>query len=720
MATKQIQKSTTKTAIDQKQSLEVVQTMLHGGLSSLSYLRGFFDEAVFDEQVYGMSDSIHSYDDYAAAKLAKEIPSTRKLSTKMQVLRRGRSRRVEILLDWLEMGVFPALRAGHLQALEVYVHPDRKDRQKVLETYTFTIKYQTDEDARLLAGLQLDGPGSALVSVQATNLALQTLLRDIGAICDQLPTLPASRFISMEMFYMPSIERVPHALGWQAGTGEKMLFAAAPGWDKHTKDLKSLGSVFHNSTLAITSLAPAGTQALAEPPQYPQKLWYQEYSKYNAVDALRSLVQVADPPQAHDDISETVTPSTIVNHSTKPNVSGTPLLATQLFDSMNTQSSNVHGMKQAFGRMMHPETNTQGDTQLQSIMQPPPAPHTDTKSSPGRTTVSPSRSLDPNNLASGEKAVLLTTKAKQLERAKSRLIKKAKQSAKDGGWSRKKGQKDEPVNCQCGHHKEEDDMVCCTYCDTWQHLPCYGYIGRDDPRIPNDHVCYQCLLGDEEQPLLESLKELSTRRRGMDFALLHGLKSMKQFAKDMDLESWEAMPVYQHLKNMKYIVEASGSHKPGYSQTGKPLYVAARSGEEHEDMMQKLFDPTLHIEHHYHLPSISMRQSSLSRRLLDKGAENSLPPPATPVSQLRKRNAMTPASGLEPRESMTPYQTPSRPSSLRQKRTLDTGEINCVTPAAKKRMTTPVFFRPKSLRTCGVLDANGLPSSPAFGMPELR
>ena len=41
MATIQLQKTvtTTKTALDQKQSLDVVQTLLHGGLSSLAYLR---------------------------------------------------------------------------------------------------------------------------------------------------------------------------------------------------------------------------------------------------------------------------------------------------------------------------------------------------------------------------------------------------------------------------------------------------------------------------------------------------------------------------------------------------------------------------------------------------------------------------------------------------------------------------------------------------------
>ena len=71
MANVQLQKTVTKTAIDQKQSLEVVQTLLHGGLSSLAYLREFFHDKAFLEQLYD-GEKIHPYEDYAAGKLPKK------------------------------------------------------------------------------------------------------------------------------------------------------------------------------------------------------------------------------------------------------------------------------------------------------------------------------------------------------------------------------------------------------------------------------------------------------------------------------------------------------------------------------------------------------------------------------------------------------------------------------------------------------------------------
>lgn len=80
-----------------------------------------------------------------------------------------------------------------------------------------------------------------------------------------------------------------------------------------------------------------------------------------------------------------------------------------------------------------------------------------------------------------------------------------------------------------------------------------------------------------------------------------------------------------------------------------------------------------------------------------------MPPPATPASQLRKKNAITPASGLDLRASMTPYQTPSRPVPSR-KRPQSNSETGTAPSASKrlKRVQTKVF-----------LDASGISSSPA-------
>lgn len=60
--------------------------------------RSFFAEKAFDEQLYEMSSRVPSYQDYADGKLPKRSGVKQ---TMMQVLRRGRSKRADLFLDWL-------------------------------------------------------------------------------------------------------------------------------------------------------------------------------------------------------------------------------------------------------------------------------------------------------------------------------------------------------------------------------------------------------------------------------------------------------------------------------------------------------------------------------------------------------------------------------------------------------------------------------------------
>lgn len=91
-----------------------------------------------------------------------------------------------------EKGAFVAIKAGHLHALQVYVHGDPDDRSKVLETYTFTFKYNvTDADHADVTGFELDKPGSPLISIQATNTAFQSMVRQLMKMCPTMPELPS-------------------------------------------------------------------------------------------------------------------------------------------------------------------------------------------------------------------------------------------------------------------------------------------------------------------------------------------------------------------------------------------------------------------------------------------------------------------------------------------------------------------------------------------------
>ena len=65
------------------------------------YFSNFLPDKAFDVQVYEMSDRIHPYDKYAAGMLTKNPEEVGAPSTAMKVLRRGRSKRADMFLDWL-------------------------------------------------------------------------------------------------------------------------------------------------------------------------------------------------------------------------------------------------------------------------------------------------------------------------------------------------------------------------------------------------------------------------------------------------------------------------------------------------------------------------------------------------------------------------------------------------------------------------------------------
>ncbi|KAK5677100.1 hypothetical protein LTS10_010289 [Elasticomyces elasticus] len=756
MAMMQLQRTRnapTVTKIDQKQSLEVIQTMLHGSLSTLSYLREFFSEKVFERQLYEMADHIHTYEDYTAGKLAKHKHEAAEPAITMCILKRGRGKRADLFLDWLEKGAFTALQAGTLRALQVYVHADEEDRTKVIEMYTFTIKYgKNGENGMTPNGLELDSPGNELVTVEATNQSLQTLLHQLCAMCERLPALPEQRFISMELFYIPDREQHQKSKDFVPGTDASFYFPEAEGWERESESLGELGAQFHGSTLNVTSLISAAHRGVvsAQPIAFPTALKYTK--KMSKVDLIRSAsvvvrsdklieappavspgaVDVTTPStiidEARDNITpeelvaesvehDTIDPSMLMINSVTSPFPGLPALehisadAMYMEDSINTQSGVTMKMKSAVGDMMQPQSITQGDTQTQHTIHPPPPAFNVSTESPGRTTVSPPKSIM-TPAVSSDRPMLSPTKAHRLAAERPRLQQQALDMVKQAG---RRPKDNDTTLCQCGYEKEEDEMVQCGYCKTWQHLPCYGYTDADDPRLPEDHTCYQCLLGDEEKVTLNKLQDLAMTRRAMDFALQHGLKTQGEFAADLELTSADAQRLYEYLtRESGFIVQAAGSHKAGYKASGKPLFVPTRDAAKHEQMLSTLFDPLMHISHHYTLPARPATQAtSLTLRLLAAQASD-MPPPATPALQLRSRNTTTPASGLD-LTTGTPLKTPSRTfsqSNITKKRSSNQA-LRGGTPA--KRVATPdsMFARMKSMQSRLLIDANGLDSSPA-------
>jgi len=84
------------------------------------------------------------------------------------------------------------LRSGGLQALRISVHPDARDRKKIVEQYTFKINYLSHtKDAPISMGLDFDGPSASQITVEAVNSALQEFIRNLIKLCNTLPELPS-------------------------------------------------------------------------------------------------------------------------------------------------------------------------------------------------------------------------------------------------------------------------------------------------------------------------------------------------------------------------------------------------------------------------------------------------------------------------------------------------------------------------------------------------
>lgn len=86
----------------------------------------------------------------------------------------------------------------------------------------------------------------------------------------------------------------------------------------------------------------------------------------------------------------------------------------------------------------------------------------------------------------------------------------------------------------------------CGFCNTWQHLHCYGYLGSDDPRVPDIHACYRCLLQEKEAPLLRELQDLALLRKGVHIIQVDGYFNDRKFSEALRKYSTWLRACVQH------------------------------------------------------------------------------------------------------------------------------------------------------------------------------
>ena len=119
---------------------------------------------------------------------------------------------------------------------------------------------------------------------------------------------------------------------------------------------------------------------------------------------------------------------------------------------------------------------------------------------------------------SSELASITKVRKLVLSKAKYEESKKKKQR-KSKTPKVKRSRRKDIISCQCGDIAADDGgMLCCDSCNEWQHAQCYGYNSVKDPRIADEHYCYNCLLhGVHEKPLLQTLEALAFFRHGLSY-----------------------------------------------------------------------------------------------------------------------------------------------------------------------------------------------------------
>jgi len=168
----------------QQASLQIVQTLLGASIGSLSFIRGLFTDDCFTKLCYEPEYS----QNYRAFSTATAEPRSRGQGVKVTRLRRGVSKYVDLLLDYLEKGVFQALNDGQLKALQLGIHTDEDDPEQAAESYTFSVSYHAQNAISLHIS---DLAGKELVVADA-HKRVQQVTRNLLTITESLHPLPGT------------------------------------------------------------------------------------------------------------------------------------------------------------------------------------------------------------------------------------------------------------------------------------------------------------------------------------------------------------------------------------------------------------------------------------------------------------------------------------------------------------------------------------------------
>ncbi|KAL2009742.1 hypothetical protein VTN00DRAFT_5549 [Thermoascus crustaceus] len=565
-------------ALKQQQSQEMVQIMLHVSVSpSLSHIPvtstedgEFLPLSCFGDRDLKLAhrEKSLSYEGFIHGKASANESDPKnqpafglgKRGQPLKVLIRNREPAADTILDLLEHGIFDALEKKVLEALQITVYLNKDAPKDVVESYTFSFKYTGglgDVDSRL-ASVSLESTGCAadtadMKTMQTARLGLEMIIRRLITLSTFLPILPSKRYLEVHLLYTEDCPTEYEPPGFKRTTsGDSIRFPLNEFWCRESQSCGAMDSGYHTVGLKVTSLKWTGPErdALENPPQIPRHIGY----------------------------TDTVLRTEEVGISVEDTIRNNALRA-QSNSQESTQTRQDAAARQRLQKMI-PTASSTPDSDL-----------------------IPTQRLDLDVPFSvyGEMSQYYTAQQQvQLSQSKTSEIQElARSKAVDYIRETRNGDIS-TIRCQCSWNGEEPEMIECEFCHTRQHLLCYGFLGSNDPRLPNTHACYRCLLEPNETHLLRELNTLVLLRRALEIIIQEGYPNkISLFSQKLHCSGQTVIQVTDLLKKQGLLQATPGNKSKGFLEKGLPKYSIPQSDEIRERIRREIFDPLAKIEHHY-------------------------------------------------------------------------------------------------------------------------
>ncbi|CDK24666.1 unnamed protein product [Kuraishia capsulata CBS 1993] len=175
--------------ITAQQSEKLVQSTLLVSLGCIAYLRGLFNEKAFEDRPLRPIGG----QDFENNK--RFIPT--------KVLVRGINEDIDLLLDWLEIGVFDAINKRFLRCLAITICSNQQKLEELSETYLFSFDYSVDKNVAMNISTT-DRVSSEYPALDVTKQEGLELIKRLILSTQELPEPPKHKSLSMRLLFNES------------------------------------------------------------------------------------------------------------------------------------------------------------------------------------------------------------------------------------------------------------------------------------------------------------------------------------------------------------------------------------------------------------------------------------------------------------------------------------------------------------------------------------